>query len=473
MDIFERVVVHMSDFLMTYIVSFLLILTGIIYTVRLNFFQIRFFPHVIKNTLGTIFDKNRKKGTITPFQAFASGLGTTAGATNIVGVAVAIALGGPGALFWMWMIALIGMITKYAEIVLGLKYREQNKEGEWVGGAMYYIKKGLGWKPLASIFAFFLMLEILASIMVQSNSIATQLNSAFNVNQMIIGVVIVILVGIIVIGGIKRVGKITDKLVPFMILAYILVTITVIIWHIDQLPHVFALIFKHAFTPMSATGGFAGSTIAGALRWGLARGLYSNEAGMGTAPFTHSAAQTDHPSKQAIWGILSVFMDTIVICSLTGFTVLTTNAWKEVSVNKASSMVDVALSTIMGGYGSLFVSVFLFLFVITTIMVLVFYGEKQVEYLFGLKAAKISRFVYLISIFIGAIGGLQLIWKFLDLLLAAVTIVNLVPLILLNKEVKEITQDYVDRIIKQVKGEPTVTLFVEKEKRNNSGIYGK
>src|SRR5699024_1507424 len=250
------------------------------------------------------------QGTITPFQAFSASLGTTAGATNIVGVAVAISLGGPGALFWMWMVALIGMATKYAEIILGLKYREQNEGDEWVGCAVYYIKKGLGWRPLAEAFAFFLMLEVFASTMVQSNSVATQLKSAFGLNQTIVGIVLAIIIGAIVIGGIKRVGSVMDKVVPFMIFTYILATGIVILWHIDQLPLAFGLIFKHAFTPVSASGGFAGAAIAGALRWGLARGLYSNEAGLGTAPFAHSAAQTDHPSKQAIWGILSVFMDT-------------------------------------------------------------------------------------------------------------------------------------------------------------------
>lgn len=467
LELFQDIVAHVSDFLMTYIVSTLLIITGITYTIRLKFFQFRHFPHILKNTIGSIFQKNKKSGTITPFQAFASSLGTTAGATNIVGVAVAIALGGPGALFWMWVVSIIGMATKYAEIVLGLKYREQNEEGEWVGGAMYYIKKGTGLKFLAGVFAFFLMLEIFASIMVQSNSITTQLKAAFNFNEMIIGVFLIIFVGIIVIGGIKRVGKVTDKLVPFMILAYIVTTLIVILWHWDQIPIAFALIFKHAFTPISATGGFAGAAIAGGLRWGISRGLYSNEAGMGTAPLAHSAAQTDHPSKQAIWGILSVFTDTIVICSLTGFAVLTTGAWKEVGADKASSMVDVALSTVMGNfYGSFFVAIFLFLFVITTIIVMIFYGEKQVEYLFGIKAAKASRFIYLSAIFIGGIGGLQFIWQFLDLLLAAITLVNLVPLLLLNKEVKEITEDYVDRIIKQSKNELTVTLFVEEQNKN-------
>ncbi|MDY0394506.1 alanine:cation symporter family protein [Virgibacillus halophilus] len=266
-------------------------------------------------------------------------------------------------------------------------------------------------------------------------------------------------------GGIKRVGKVTDKLVPFMILTYIIATLTVVIWNYDQVPQMFALIFSHAFTPISATGGFAGAGIAGALRWGLARGLYSNEAGMGTAPFAHSAAQTDHPSKQAIWGMLSVFIDTVVICSLSGFAVLSTGAWRDVAPSKASSMVDIALSTIVGDfYGSLFIAVFLFLFVITTVMVIIFYGEKQVEYLFGLKAAKTSRFIYLIAVFIGAIGGLQLIWQFLDLLLAAITLINVVPLLLLNKEVRDITQDYVDRVIRHKNHEPVISLFAEKQK---------
>src|SRR5699024_340362 len=213
----------------------------------------------------------------------------------------------------MWMVALIGMATKYAEIVLGLKYREQNKEGEWVGGAVYYIKKGLGLKPLAALFAFFLMLEVFASNKVESNSVATQLKYAFCISITVVGIALAIIIGMIVLGGIKRVGSVTDKVVPFMIFTYILVTGIVVLFHIDQLPFVLSLIFKHAFTPLSATGGFAGSAIAGALRWGLARGLYSNEAGLGTAPFAHSAAQTDHPSKQAIWGILSVFIDIFLL----------------------------------------------------------------------------------------------------------------------------------------------------------------
>jgi len=449
---------------MTYIISALLIFTGLLYTFRLKFFQFRYFPHILKQTVGQIFKKEKKVGTITPFQAFTSTLGTTAGATNIVGVAVAISFGGPGALFWMWAVAVLGMATKYSEIVLGLKYREQNEDGEWVGGPMYYIKKGLGWKPLAWAFAFFLMLELFPSAMVQSNSISTQLSNAFGWNKALIGIILAVLTGLVALGGIKRIGKVSDKLVPFMVISYVVATVTVIIAHIDQVPEAFALIFKYAFTPASATGGFAGAAVSTALRWGIARGLYSNEAGIGTAPFAHAAAQTDHPSKQAIWGMLGVFMDTIVICSLSGFAVLTTGVWKTMDRSKASSMVDAALSTVFGDFlGSLFVAVFLFLFVITTIVVLIYYGEKQAEYLFGLRTAKMMRYAYLAAIFIGAIGGLQQIWQFLDILLAAVTLINLVPLILLNGEVREISQDYINRYIKKKKDTKPAKLFFDEK----------
>lgn len=464
MEHFNSIIEHTSDFLMTYIISALLIFTGLLYTFRLKFFQFRYFPHILKQTVGQIFKKEKKVGTITPFQAFTSTLGTTAGATNIVGVAVAISFGGPGALFWMWAVAVLGMATKYSEIVLGLKYREQNEDGEWVGGPMYYIKKGLGWKPLAWAFAFFLMLELFPSAMVQSNSISTQLSNAFGWNKALIGIILAVLTGLVALGGIKRIGKVSDKLVPFMVISYVVATVTVIIAHIDQVPEAFALIFKYAFTPASATGGFAGAAVSTALRWGIARGLYSNEAGIGTAPFAHAAAQTDHPSKQAIWGMLGVFMDTIVICSLSGFAVLTTGVWKTMDRSKASSMVDAALSTVFGDFlGSLFVAVFLFLFVITTIVVLIYYGEKQAEYLFGLRTAKMMRYAYLAAIFIGAIGGLQQIWQFLDILLAAVTLINLVPLILLNGEVREISQDYINRYIKKKKDTKPAKLFFDEK----------
>ncbi|QTM98570.1 amino acid carrier protein [Sediminibacillus dalangtanensis] len=463
MDVLENLVAAVSDFLWTYLLSILLIFTGLFLTIRLKFFQFRFFGHILNQTIGQIFKKNKHKGSITPFQAFTSALASTAGATNIVGVPVAIALGGPGALFWMWIVALIGMATKYAEIALGLKYREKNKEGEWVGGPQYYIKKALGWDKVAFLFAFFLMLEVIPSSMVQSNSIATQVEGAFGWPTWVSGIIITIFIALIVFGGIKRIGKVTDKLVPFMVISYLLAALAVILAHVDQLPHVFGLIFAHAFTPISAAGGFAGAGIAQALRWGIARGLYSNEAGVGTAPIAHAAAQTDHPSKQAIWGIVSVFVDTIVICSVSGIAVLVTGAWQDVGVDDASNMITVAFADLFGNnFAGSFIAIFLLFFVLTTLGVLLFYGEKQVEYLFGLKAAKVMRIVYIFSVFVGAIGGLQFVWQFLDLVLAFVVLANIFPLLFLNKEVKAITEDYMERIYKEKHGEPTVRLFSDK-----------
>ncbi|MYL60762.1 amino acid carrier protein, partial [Virgibacillus halodenitrificans] len=331
-------------------------------------------------------------GTITPFQAFTSALASTAGATNIVGVPVAISLGGPGALFWMWIVALIGMATRYGEIVLGMKYREKNEKGIWVGGPQYYIKKALGWNTVALLFAVFLMLEIIPSVMVQSNSITTQLQGAFNWPVQITGIIIAAIIGIIVFGGIKRIANVTDKLVPFMVLSYLILALIIIIVNIAELPNVLSLIFTHAFTPISAAGGFAGAGIAQALRWGIARGLYSNEAGMGTGPVAHAAAQTDHPSKQALWGVFSVFIDTIVICTVSGLLVLVTGAWKDVDAANASNMINVAFSNLYGDtFGGVFVAIFLMFFVITTIGILIFFGEKQAEYLTNLKGARVMR----------------------------------------------------------------------------------
>ncbi|WP_053217133.1 alanine/glycine:cation symporter family protein [Virgibacillus senegalensis] len=463
MEVLESLVAAVSDFLWTYLLSILLIFTGLFFTFRLKFFQFRYFRHILHKTIGQIFKKNKHKGSITPFQAFTSALASTAGATNIVGVPVAIALGGPGALFWMWIVALIGMATKYSEIVLGLKYREKNKEGEWVGGPQYYIKKALGWDKVAFLFAFFLMLEVIPSSMVQSNSIATQVEGAFGWPTWLSGIIITVLIGLIVFGGIKRIGKVTDKLVPFMVISYLLAALAVILANIDQLPYVFGLIFTHAFTPISAAGGFAGAGIAQALRWGIARGLYSNEAGVGTAPIAHAAAQTDHPAKQAIWGIVSVFVDTVVICSISGIAVLVTGAWQEVGADEASNMITIAFADLYGNnFAGSFIAIFLLFFVLTTLGVLLFYGEKQVEYLFGLKTAKVMRIVYIVSVFVGAIGGLQFVWQFLDLVLAFVVLANIFPLIFLNKEVKAITEDYIERIYKEKHGEPTIHLFSDK-----------
>ncbi|MFD2923365.1 alanine/glycine:cation symporter family protein [Halobacillus naozhouensis] len=461
---FEAAIANVSGFLWTYLLSIILIFGGIFLTIRLKFFQFRFFGHVLQQTVGQIFKKNKHTGTISPFQAFTSALASTAGATNIVGVPVAIALGGPGALFWMWFVALIGMATKYAEVMLGIKYREKNEDNVWVGGPQYYIKKALGWKWVSSAFAFLLMIELIPSVMVQSNSIATQTEGAFGWPVYLTGFAMCALIALVVFGGIKRIATVTDKVVPTMVLIYLGVGLYVIFVNIGQIPEVFGLIFTNAFTPISAVGGFAGAGIAEALRWGVARGLYSNEAGIGTAPIAHSAAQTDHPSKQGMWGIFSVFIDTIVICTVSGLVVLVTGAWKDVSAGNASNMINVAFATELGDvFGGAFVSIFLLFFIITTVGILVFYGEKQAEYLYGLKAAKVMRIIYIVSAFIGAIGGLQLIWQFLDITLAFVVLANIIPLIFLHKEIAAISDDYVNRVLKKKTTERKVKLFAEED----------
>ncbi|WJY27745.1 alanine/glycine:cation symporter family protein [Sporosarcina trichiuri] len=440
---FTKLISSVSNFIWGMPLILLLIGGGLFLTVRLNFFQFRYFPHIVSQTFGKIFAQSDSPGTLTPFQATTAALASTMGAANIVGVPVAIALGGPGAIFWMWLVALIGIGTKYSEVVLGIEYREKNKHGEYVGGPMYYIKKGLGWKKLASFFAFALMIEVIASAMVQSNSIAATLKSSFSIPPLASGIIVAVLVILVTYGGIRTIGKVSEKMIPAIVVLYLLSALIVLAVNSKEVPAAFGLIFQHAFTPISAAGGFAGAGVAAAIRWGLARGLYSNEAGMGTAPIAHSSAMTDHPAKQGFWGIFEVIVDTLIVCTLTALVVLTSGVWKGIAADDASTMVAASFAPVFGeSLSGFIISATLFLFVITTVVVIIFYGEKQAEFLFGTAFSRVMRFVYIIAIVIGAVGGLQFIWQFLDLLLAAVVIPNLIAVLFLNGKVREITKDY-------------------------------
>ncbi|GGJ94662.1 sodium:alanine symporter [Lentibacillus kapialis] len=416
---------------------------GIFLTVQLGFFQFRHLPHILKHTFGKMLSKNHAPGTVTPFQATASALASTMGAANIVGVPVAIALGGPGAVFWMWIVALIGMATKYSEVVLGLKYREKNTQGEYVGGPMYYIRKGLGWKKTASFFAFALMIEVAASTMVQANSIATSIEGSFGISPMLTGLMVMVVVAIVIFGGVKVIGRVTEKLIPFMVMIYLIGAVIVLAYNVADIPNAVLLIFQHAITPISAAGGFAGAGVAAAIRWGLARGLYSNEAGMGTAPIVHSAAQNNHPAKQGFWGVFEVFVDTLVVCTTTALVVITSGAWQDVTSDDAANMVTHAFSTVFGETAAgAIISIVLMLFVISTIMVLVYYGDKQAEFLFGTRISNVMKCIYTIAILIGSVGGLQFIWQFLDLILAMVIVPNMIALVFLSKQIRAVTDDY-------------------------------
>ncbi|MGK0467008.1 alanine/glycine:cation symporter family protein [Clostridium sp.] len=421
---------------------FLLVGGGLFISFRIGFAQVRHFRYMFSQTFGSLFKKNSSKGegTITPFQAVTSELASTVGAANIVGVPVAIFFGGPGAVFWMWMTALVGMGTKFSEIVLGIMYREKNEKGDYVSGPMYYLRNGLKSPSLANIYSFLFMITILCGIMVQANSAAGSAVT-LGISPTISGIVITLFVGLIVVGGITRIGKISEKFVPIMAGFYILGCLFIILGNLGTVPAVFALIMKDAFTGHAAVGGFAGSTIVMAMRFGTARGAYSNEAGMGSAPIAHAASQTDHPVRQGLWGMFSVFMDTIVICSMTAFVVLASGVWQETGV-EASAMTAVAFTNFYGPIGGLVVSIAVLLFVISTIYVILYFGETIANYLFGYKFSIFMRFVYLAACFIGAVGGMKFLWLFLDLLFGLAVIPNMIGLILLSGVVASQTKEF-------------------------------
>ena len=438
----------------------LLIGGGLYISFRIGFIQVRYFKYMWQQTFGGLINKKYRveidaEGDLSPFQAVTTALASTVGASNIVGVPVAIFFGGPGAVFWMWMTAVVGMATKYAEVVLGVTYREKNSKGEFVGGPMYYLKNGLKSKFLGNAYAFLFMLTIVSGIMVQANSAAGSAE-ILGISPTVSGIIITGIVGIIVFGGVTRIGKVSEKFVPLMAGLYVLGALGIIIANITSIPSVFGMIFADAFTGKAAIGGFAGSTLAMTLRNGMARGAYSNEAGMGSAPIAHASAKTDHPVRQGMWGMFSVFFDTLLICTATALVVLSSGIWTDASISP-SAMPAHVFSNFYGPIGGIVVSASLLLFVISTIYVILFYGERLAEYLFGYKFSLVMRAVYLVACFAGAIGGLQFVWMFLDLLFGLSVIPNMIGVLGLTgvvaKQTKEFftSEDYYLKDIKRYK----------------------
>ncbi len=446
MEAIQNVINTMVGYLWGPAMLVLLIGGGVYITFRIGFIQLRYFTYMWSQTFGNLFRKQKQEvsgtleGDLTPFQAVTTALASTIGASNIVGVPVAIYFGGPGAVFWMWVTAIVGMATKYAEVVLGVLYREKNEQGEFVGGPMYYLKNGLNAKWLGIIYSFIFMLTIVSGIMVQANSAAGSAET-LGISPIISGLVITGIVAAIVIGGVKRIGKVSEKFVPFMAGLYVLGALIIIIANITQIPSVFALIFKSAFTGHAAVGGFAGSTVALTLRNGMARGAYSNEAGMGSAPIAHASAKTDHPVRQGMWGMFSVFFDTLLICTTTALVILSTGIWQNGDIS-AAGMTAQAFTDFYGKAGGTLVSFSVLLFVISTIYVILYYGERLAEYLFGHTFSLFMRYVYLIAIFIGAVGGLKFVWLFLDLLFGLAIIPNMIGVLLLSGVVAQQTKEY-------------------------------
>lgn len=420
----------------------LLIGTGLILTAVTGFIVYRRFGFVMKNTFGKIFDKQAAEaGGVTPFQAVSTALAATVGTGNIAGVATAIVSGGPGAVFWMWLAAIIGMTTKFAEVTLSIAYRERNEKGEYSGGPMYYIKNGLGFKWLAVLFAIFGSLAAFGiGSAVQSNSIASAFQQTFNIPPLYMGIFLAVVASIILIGGIKRIGQFAEKVVPFMAIAYIGGALIILILHADRIPSAFGLIFGQAFNLKAAGGGFLGFTVMQAMRYGVARGVFTNEAGLGSAPIAHAASTIDHPVRQGLWGTFEVFVDTILICSMTALVILTSGL-AETTDLKAAALTTAAFDKGLPG-GGLIVTFGILLFAFTTIVGWCYYGEKCMEFLFGTKVITGYRVVYIAFIILGTVGGLDLVWNISDTLNGLMAIPNLIALLALSGVVAKLVKDF-------------------------------
>ena len=440
-------IMRFTDWLWGYPIIILLLITSIFLTIYLNFVQFRHFIYILKQTFGRFNKEAKGEGTITPKQALTSALSSTVGAANIVGVPTAIMMGGPGALFWMLVIAFLGMALKFSENVLGIAYREKNKKGEFVGGPTYYMYKGFKNKKLgktfAYVFAFIFMVEIIASVMVQGNSVTANIKDSFHINPLISGIVIAMLTALVVIGGVKNIANVTEKLVPIMVGLYLILGFIIIVINFQAIPGTIGLIFKEAFYPTSVAGGGIGAALASTMRWGFARGVYSNEAGLGSSPIAHAAAKTDHPVRQAFWGIAEIIVDTVLICTTTGLVVLLSGVWKEGGAKAHSSALTArAYHEVFGSWGSTLITLSMFFFVFSTLIVVIFYGSRMAEFLFGIPGGWALKGIYTIAIILGAIGVGKQLWDLLDLALACLLIPNVIAVLILSPKVKQLYQDF-------------------------------
>lgn len=437
-----------SDFIWGLPLTILLVGTGIILTIALRGIQFRKLYYSLYLALIKRKEDSDEPGDITHFQALMTALAATVGTGNIAGVATAIAAGGPGALFWMWITGLFGMATKYSEAVLAVRFREKDKMGVMSGGPMYYISKGLGWKWLGILFAIFAALAAFGiGNMVQSNSVADAMESTFHLPFWVTGLILAGATGLVIIGGIKSIGKVTALLVPIMVVFYILCSVIIILLNIPKIPEVFSMVFHYAFTPTAATGGFLGATVMLTIRTGVARGVFSNESGLGSAPIAAAAAQTKHPVTQALVSMTQTFIDTIVVCSMTGFVIIATGMWD--SGHTGAELTSIAFESGIGNsIGSFIVSISLILFAYSTILGWSYYGEKSIEYLAGERFIYPYRVIFVIFVFVGAVAQLDLVWKFSDVMNGLMAVPNLIGLLGLTSVIVFETRDYFNNHLK-------------------------
>ena len=444
----------------------LFLAVGLMFTLRTKVFQISHFKYWIDVTLLQLFKKDashvRKtddKHAISQFQSLCTALASTIGVGNISGVAVALALGGPGAIFWMWLSAFLGMMTNYAENTLGIKYRYKNEKGDWIGGAMIYIERGLGWKWLAVIFSVFCVLASFGiGNMSQGNEIANGLLHSFGIPKWITSLSIMLIAGLVIVGGIKRIASVTEKLVPFMAITYILGSLIVIFANASAIPGAFASIFGNAFHLSSAGGGVAGFTVMVAMRRGISRGVFSNEAGLGSSVMVHSASNVKEPVVQGMWGIFEVFADTLIVCTLTALTILTSGVYDYTEYAKyvgtdlpehlksGVALTGYAFESVFGSFGSSFISIAIMLFAFSTILGWSYYGERAIEYLFGLKAVPVYKLIFILVIFLGCNASLSLVVDISDTFNGFMALPNLVAVTLLSGQVIAMTKTYIANV---------------------------
>ncbi|MBU3877076.1 sodium:alanine symporter family protein [Faecalicatena sp. AGMB00832] len=449
MELLNDIVLKVNDFLTSYLLIVVLVGAGVWFSIRTGFVQIRGFKEGWDRTFGGLFKKQGAAGKdgMSSFQALATAIAAQVGTGNLAGAATAIAVGGPGAIFWMWVSAFFGMATIYAEAMMAQKYKVVGKDGAVTGGPVYYIRAAFHdnafGKALAGIFAVLIILALgFMGNAVQSNSIGDAFHGAFGINPIIVGVIIAILAFLIFAGGIKRIASVTEKIVPIMALFYIIGSLIVIIANIQNLPLAFKEIFVGAFAPQAIGGGVLGATIQKAMQKGVARGLFSNEAGMGSTPHAHAIAKVDHPAEQGFVAMIGVFIDTFVILTLTALVIITTRSVTPDGSLTGTALTQAGFTAVFGRFGSIFIAICMFFFAFSTIIGWYFFGEANIKYLFGPKAVKVYTVLVCVCVVLGSVAKVSLVWDMADCFNSMMVIPNIIGLLFLSKMVKSVHDDY-------------------------------
>lgn len=447
MDIVRAINTEINNIVWGPVMLAFLIGIGIYLSIKMNFFQFRKFGYAIKHTILAMFTKEQRskdESGVSPFQAVATAMAGTIGTGSIAGIATAIVSGGPGAIFWMWVSALLGMVTKYSEIVLSLKFREKNANDEWVGGPMYYLQNGLKLKWLAVFFAIFGMFACLGTgNATQSNSIAIALDSSFGISPIVTGIVLTAISFAVILGGMRRISSVNEKLVPFMAVFYVICSFVALIINVEKIPAAFALIFREAFNFKAAAGGAAGYGIMVAMHYGFSRGVFSNEAGLGSAPMAHAASSTKEPVMQGLWGMFEVFFTTIIICTCSAIVILSTGLW-DTGEFQGAALSIASFNKVIPGIGGFGVTLSTVFFALSTILGWAYYGEVCIGFLThkSKKAILIYRCIYIAFVYIGAVGNLELIWSISETMNGLMAIPNLIGVVGLSKVVYDETKKH-------------------------------